>query len=135
MRVMGHNVLAIIVAALAIYGIEYVIFAMLIPSDQYMAMTGFSQEQADAIGMSRMPFGIVMPVLAAIGLSLAVKWRNAAGWMGGATTALILAVLLGFGTSLYSYVYGAHAASYLPINLGHFLVAWGAAGAVLGAWR
>lgn len=135
MRIMGHNVFAIIVAALAIYGIEYVIFAMLIPGEQYMAMTGFSQQQADAIGMSRMPLGIVMPLLAAIGLSLAIKWRNAAGWMGGVTTALIMAVLFGFGTSLYSYVYGAHTESYLPINLGHFLVAWGAAGAILGAWK
>lgn len=135
MRMMGHNVLAIIVAALAIYLIEYVIFAMLMTQDQYMAMTGFSREQADAIGTSRMPVGIVMPLLAALGLSLAIKWRNAAGWMGGVTTALILAVLFGFGTSLYSYVYGAHAASYLPVNLGHFLVAWAAAGAILGAWK
>ena len=135
MRVMGHNVLAIIVAALAIYAIEYVIFAVLMTGEQYMAFTGFAQEQSDAIGMSRMPFGIVMPLLTAIGLSLAIKWRNAPGMMGGVMTALIMAVLFGFSTSLYSYVYGAHTESYLPVNLGHFLVCWGAAGAILGAWK
>lgn len=135
MRMMGHNVLAIIVAALAIYLIEYVIFAILIPGDQYMAMTGFSQAQAETIGMSRMPYGIVMPILTAIGLSLVIKWRATPGLMGGLTTALLMAVLFGFSTSLYSYVYGAHTEAYLPINLGHFLVCWGAAGAVLGAWK
>jgi Protein of unknown function (DUF1761) len=134
MRMMGHNVLAIIVAALAIYGMEYVIFAVLIPGDQYMAMTGLTAEQG-AAGMSRMPFGIVMPVLAAIGLSLAIKWRGSAGWMGGLMTALIMAVLLGFSSSLYGYVYGAENEQFVLVNLGHYLVCWGVAGAILGAWK
>lgn len=134
MRVMGHNVLAIIVAALLIYAIEFVIFALLISPEQYMAFTGVTPEQVEG-GMARMPFGIVAPLLAAIGLSLTIKWRNAPGMMGGVTTALLMAVLFAFGTSLYGYVYGPHAESYLPVNLAHFLVAWGAAGAVLGAWK
>lgn len=134
MRFNGHNVLAIIVAALVIYAIEFVIFAMLIPGEQYMAFTGITEEQALANGW-RMPIGIVPPLLAAIGLSLAIKWRNVSGMMGGVTTALILAVLFAFGTSLYGYVYGPHTTSYLPVNLAHFLVCWGAAGAVLGVWK
>jgi hypothetical protein len=134
MRVMGHNALAIFVAALVIYGIEFVIFAVLMTPEQYQTFTGITSEQASA-GMSRMPFGIVPPLLTAIGLSLAIKWRDAAGWMGGVTTALLMAVLFGFATSLYGYVYGPHTETYLPVNLGHFLVCWGAAGAVLGAWK
>jgi hypothetical protein len=134
MRVQGHNVFAIIVAALLIYAIEFVIFAVLISPDQYMAFTGVTQAQVEG-GMARMPFGIVPPVLAAIGLSMVIKWRNAAGMMGGLMTALIMAVVFAFGTSLYGYVYGPHSEAYLPVNLGHFLVAWGAAGAVLGAWK
>lgn len=134
MRMMGHNVLAIVVAALLIYGIEFVIFALLISPDQYMAFTGVTPEQV-AGGEARMPFGILPPLLAAIGLSVCVKWRNAAGMMGGLTTGLLLAVLFGFGTSLYGYVYGPHSEAYLPVNLAHFLVCWGAAGAVLGAWK
>jgi hypothetical protein len=132
MRFMGHNLLAILVAALVIYVIEFVIFALLIPGEQYMTLTGLMEGQGDE---TRMPFGIIMPVLAAIGLSLVIKWRNPPGLMGGVTTALLMAVLFGFSTSLYGYVYGTHTASYLPINLGHFLVCWGAAGAILGAWK
>ncbi len=134
MRMMGHNVLAIAAAAIVIYLIEYVIFGVLISGDQYMAMTGLSAEQG-AAGMGRMPLGAIMPILTAIGLALVIKWRNAPGLMGGVTTALLMAVLFGFSTSLYSYVYGAHADAYLPINLGHFLVCYAAGGAIIGAWK
>ncbi len=132
MRLMGYNVLAIAAATVAIYLIEFVIFAVMIPGPQYMALTGLAEGQGDD---SRMPFGIVMPLLTAIGLALVIKWRNAAGWMEGLRTGLMMAVLFGFSTSLYGYVYGAHTADFLPINLGHFLVCWGAAGAVLGVWK
>jgi hypothetical protein len=132
MRIMGHNALAIIAAAIAIYLIEFVIFGVLIPGPQYMEFTGLAEGQGDA---GRMPFGIVMPLLTAVGLSLTIKWRNAPGWMGGLTTALIMALLFGFSTSLYGYVYGANTEAYLPVNLAHFLVCWGAAGAILGVWK
>lgn len=134
MRVMGHNALAILVAAIAIYLLEFVIFGVLIAPEQYEALTGLTPEQ-HAVGLGRMPFGAIMPIMTAIGLSMAIKWRNAAGLVGGATTALLMAVLFGFGTSLYSYVYGGHAEAYLPINLAHFVVCWGAAGAILGVWK
>lgn len=134
MRYSGHNVLAIIAAAIAIYAIEFVIFGMLIPGEQYMAFTGITPEQAEA-GMARMPIGIIPPLLAAIGLSLVIKWRNAPGMMGGLITALWMAVLFAFGTSLYGYVYGPHTEPYLAVNLGHFLVCWGVAGAIIGAWK
>jgi hypothetical protein len=134
MRFNGHNILAIIVAALAIYGLEYLIFAVLITPEQYMAFTGVTAEQS-AGDMSRMPLGIVPPILAAIGLSLAIKWRGRPGWMSGAITGLMLAILFAFGTSLYGYVYGPHTTAYLPVNLAHFLVCWGVAGAILGAWK
>lgn len=134
MRIMGHNVLAILAAAIMIYLIEFVIFAVLMTPAQYMAFTGITQAQADA-GVARMPFGVVPPILAAIGLSLAIKWRNAPGWMGGMTTGFLMAVLFGFGTGLYGFVYGPHQGAYEAVNLGHFLVCWGAAGALLGVWK
>jgi hypothetical protein len=134
MRVMGHNLLAIFVAALAIYLLEYVIFAVLISPEQYMAFTGVTPEQVEG-GMARMPLGVIPPILAAIGLSLAIKWRGRPGWMSGAATGLLLAILFAFGTSLYGYVYGPHTTPYLAVNLGHFLVCWGLAGAILGAWK
>lgn len=134
MRFNGHNLLAILVAAIAIYLIEFVIFAVLIPADLYMAYTGITETQVSA-NQWRMPIGMIMPLLAAVGLSLVIKWRNAPGFMGGVTTALWMALLFAFGTSLYGYVYGPHMTAYLPVNLAHFLVCYGVAGAILGAWK
>jgi hypothetical protein len=134
MRMMGHNVLAIIVAAIAIYAIEFLIFAAAMTPEQYQSISGYSAASM-AAGMSRMPFGIVPPLLAAIGLSCAVKWRNKAGWMAGVMTGVIMAVCFGVGVSLYSYVYGPNEASFIGIHLAHFVVGYGAAGAILGAWK
>ena len=134
MRMMGHNVLAIIVAAIAIYAIEFLIFAVLLPGEQYMAMSGYSQQSMEA-GMARMPFGVIPPILAAIGLSCAVKWRNKAGWMASAATGVIMAICFGVGVSLYSFVYGPNNAAFIAVNLAHFVVSYGAAGAILGAWK
>jgi hypothetical protein len=76
-----------------------------------------------------------MPIMTAIGLSLEIKWRNASGWMGGAMTAVWVVIFLVFPASLYGYVYGSHTEQFIAVNLGHFLVCYAAAGAVLGAWK
>lgn len=133
MRMMGHNVLAIIVAAIAIYAIEFVIFALAMTPEQYQALSGYAADSA--AGMARMPFGIIPPVLAAIGLSCAVKWRNKAGWMAGVTTGVIVAICFGVGVSLYSFAYGPNSPAFIGVDLAHFVVAYGVAGAILGAWK
>ena len=132
MRVMGLNLFAVIVAAIVIYAIEFVIFGLAIPGEQYAAMVGLSMDQMHP---ERMPIGVVSPILAAIGLALAVNWRNAPGWMGGLTTGLLMAVFFGFAISLYGYVYGSHNEQFLAVDLGHYLICYAAAGAVLGAWK
>ncbi len=132
MRFNGLNVLAIILAAIVIYLLEFVIFAVLMTPEQYTAMSGYPTV-ADA--MSRMPFGALPPILAAIGLALAIKWRGKSGLMAGLMTGALLGVLFGFGGSLYSYVYGPNTMTMVGVNLGHYVVCWGLAGAILGAWK
>jgi hypothetical protein len=132
MRFNGHNVLAIILAAIVIYLLEFVIFAVLMTPEQYTAMSGY-QPAADA--MSRMPMGALPPILTAIGLSLAIKWRGKSGLVAGLATGALLGLLFGFSGSLYSYVYGPNTLTMVSVSLGHFVVCWGLAGAVLGAWR
>ena len=132
MRVMGLNVFAIIVAAIVIYAIEFVIFGLMIPGEQYAAMVGLSTDQMHA---DRMAIGVVPPILAAIGLAFAIKWRNQPGWMAGAATGLMMALFFAFAGGLYGYVYGSHNAQFVFVNLAHFLVCYAAAGAILGAWK
>jgi hypothetical protein len=134
MRMMGHNVLAIVLAAIAIYALEFLIFGVLLPGAQYMAMTGYGADSMRA-GMARMPFGVVPPILTAIGLSLGVKWRNKAGWMAGVVTGVLMAVFLAFAVGLYGYVYGPNNLAFMGVTLAHFVVCYAVAGAILGAWK
>ena len=133
MRYNGHNILAIIVAAIAIYAIEFVIFALFIPGATYAQMVGISMDQAGNMG--RMPYGAIMPVLQAIGLSCAVKWRGAIGPVAGAVTGIILAVFFATAVSMYQYVYAAAEPIWIVVSLGHFVLCYAVAGIVLGAWK
>jgi hypothetical protein len=81
---MGHNVLAIAAAAIAIWAIGFLIYVVLF-QQQWMGWMGMTEEQVEQDN-GRMPLMVVMPFLQATGLSLAVKWRNQPGWMGGLTT-------------------------------------------------
>ncbi len=134
MRVMGHNALAIFVAALAIYAIGFVIYGLLIPVEQYMAMAGITEAEV-AAAQWKMPLGVIMPILIAIGLSLAVKWRNKPGWMGGAMTGLLVALFFLFAERLYGYVYSGEDGQLLVVDTAHAFVTSIAAGAILGAWK
>ncbi|MET0183263.1 MAG: DUF1761 family protein [Caulobacterales bacterium] len=134
MRFQGHNILAIAAAAIAIYFIEFLIYGLGIPPEQFREMAGFTSEQM-ASGMYKMPFGVVMPILTAIGLSLVIKWRGSKGAAAGVITALIIAILFGFGSRMYGYVYGPHTETYLAIDLARYLVTYALGGAIIGAWK
>ncbi len=134
MRVMGHNVLAIVAAAIAIYAIGFVIYGLLIPAEQYMAMAGLSEDDV-AAGQWKMPLGVIMPILIAIGLSLVIKWRNQPGWMAGAMAGFLVALFFLFAERLYGFVYSAEDGQLLMIDSAHAFVTAIVAGAILGAWK
>jgi hypothetical protein len=133
MRVMGHNVLAIIVAAIAIWAIGFLIYVVLF-AEQWTAWMGISEADMETDN-GRMPFMVVMPFLQAIGLSLAVKWRNAAGWMGGLTTGVLMAVFFSIAARMYGWVYSFEVNELFGLDSMHFLLTHAAAGAILGVWK
>ena len=134
MRVMGHNVFAILVAAIAIYAIGFVIYGLLIPEEQYMAMAGITEADV-AASQWKMPLGVIMPILISVGLSLAVKWRNQTGWMAGAVTGFLMALFFLFAERLYGFVYSAEDGQLLMVDTAHAFVTAIVAGAILGAWK
>lgn len=134
MRVMGHNLLAILVAAIAIYGIGFLIYGVAIPGEHYMEMAGISAADAEA-AQWKMPLGAIMPILIAIGLSFAVKWRNTSGWMGGLTTGFIVALCFLFAERLYGYVYSAEDGRLLAVDAAHAFITAMVGGAIIGAWK
>jgi len=134
MRVMGHNVLAILVAALAMYAIGFLFYGLLF-GEAWQAAAGYTKEELEG-GMAKMPLGFVIPILLAIGLSLTVKWRNAPGLMGGLTTGLLVAVFLLIAERMYGYVYSpAGGETLFMIDVAHTLVIAAVGGAILGAWK
>jgi len=133
MRVMGHNVLAILVAAIAIWAIGFLLYVVLF-QQQWIAWMGLTPEQAEQDN-GRMPFMVVMPILQAIGLSLAVKWRNAPGWTGGLITGLLMAIFFSIAGRMYGWVYSLEAIELFGLDSFHFLLTHATAGAILGVWK
>jgi len=133
MRYMGHNVLAIIAAAVAIWAIGFLLYVVLF-QEQWLAWMGVTEADMEA-GNGRMPFMVVMPFLQAIGLSLAIKWRGQSGWMAGALTGVLLAVFLTIAGRMYGWVYSMEATELFGLDSLHFLLTHAAAGAIIGAWK
>ncbi len=133
MRVMGHNVLAIAVAAIAIWLLGFLIYVVLF-SEQWMTWMQLTEAERDTDN-GRMPFMLVMPILQAIGISLAVKWRNQAGWMAGLTTGVLMAVFFSIAARMYGWVYSFEVNELFGIDSAHFLLTHAVAGAILGAWK
>jgi hypothetical protein len=135
MRIAGMNALAILVAAIAIYLVGFVIYGMLVPQDSWMAMSGISKEQMDAVGMSRMPYGPVMPIMTAIGLAILFKWGNVAGMANGIKWAIAVACASALPAVWYGWVYGVGGCTISLIDSAHLLVGHVVAGAILASWK
>lgn len=134
MRSGGINWLAVITAAIAIYAIGFVIYAMLIPEESWTAMSGMTEE-AKAIAMTRMPFSVVMPVLTAIFMAVLFKWGQVASAATGAKWAVVVALASAIPTILYAWVYGGNNTEMTMIDGAHLLLGHIAAGAILGGWK
>ncbi len=134
MRSGGIHWLAVIVAAIAIYAIGFVIYALLIPMDGWMAMTGMTEAEK-AIAMTRMPFSVVMPVLTAVFMAVLFKWGQVADAMTGAKWAVVVALASAVPTMLYGWVYGGHNTDMTMIDVAHLVLGHMAAGAILGGWK
>ena len=134
MRSGGINWLAVIVSAIAIYAIGFVIYAMLIPEETWMAMTGMTEE-TKAVAMSRMPFSVVMPILTAVFMAVLFKWGQVADWMAGIKWATVVALASAVPTMMYGWVYGGLNTDMTMIDCAHLLLGHIAAGAILGGWK
>lgn len=135
MRAAGINWLAVIVAAVAIYAIGFVIYGLLVPPEWWMAASGITQEQVDALGAARMPFGVVMPLMTAIFLAVLFKLGKVGDLSSGVKWAAVVAFASAIPTLLYGWVYGVGPFDATLIDSAHLLLGHVAAGAILGSWR
>ena len=133
MRAGGIHWAAVLVAAIAVYVIGFVIYGVLVPEE--VANAGASAEEMAAVGASRMPFGVVMPLMTAGFMALLFKW----GQVGSAGQGLRWAAVIGLASAvpalLYGWVYGVGPIDFTMVDAGHLLAGHLAAGAILGGWR
>ena len=135
MRSGGINWLAVIVAAVAIYAVGFVIYGLLVPPETWMAWEGDTQAELAAVGDSRMPFGVVMPLMTALFMALIFKWAQVAGASNGAKWGAIVALASAVPAEMYAWVYGTGLLEITLVDSGHLLLGHVVAGAILGGWK
>ena len=123
MRALGINWLAVLAAAIAIYVIGFVIFGLLFP------------EETEAVASSRMPFGVVMPLMTAIFLGILLKWGNVGDAAAGARWGAVVALASAVPAMLYGWVYGAVPTETTLIDSAHLLLGHVVAGTIVGGWK
>jgi hypothetical protein len=132
MRWNGHNILAIIFAALVMFGIGAGLYGYLL-KDAWMQAMGLTTEPE--METWRYALWPAMPLLQAIGLSLVIKWRSAVGWMSGAATGFWMALFFVFASRLYGFVYSEEVPTLLGIDALHLFLINMVGGAIIGAWK
>lgn len=135
MRAGGINWLAVIVAAIVIYAIGFVIFGLLVSPEWELAASGITKQEIDALGGSRMPFGVIMPLMTAIFLAVLFKLGKVADASTGIKWGAVVAFASAMPAVLYGWVYGVGPIELTLIDWGHLLLGHTAAGAILGRWR
>jgi hypothetical protein len=133
MRVVGLNLVAILVAALAIYAIGFLVYGLIFGAT-WQALSGFGPDSFKGLEW-RMALGPVMPILTAIGIALAIKWRNAQSLAGGVVTGLLVFAFITFAGRLYGFAYGNEPEALLVLDSAHLALTHVVAGAILGVWK
>lgn len=134
MRSGGINWLAVVAAALAIYAIGFIIYGLLVPPEQWMALSGMTEADVEA-GMSRMIYSPLMPILTAVFLAVLFKWGQVASMSKGAQWAAVVALASAIPAMLYGWVYGGATTELTLLDSAHLLLGHVAAGAILGGWK
>ena len=135
MRAGGINWLAVLVAAVAFYAIGFVIYGMLVPQETWMAWTGVSQAEMEAVGSSRMPYGVVMPLMTALFLAILFKWGKVGDAGTGARWGAVVALASAVPGMLYGWVYGVGPINATLLDSAHLLLGHVIAGTIIGGWK
>ena len=132
-RIFGHDLLAVIAAAVAIYIIGFLIYGLLF-SDFWMAQYGYT---ADSFAGHewKMFLGPIMPVLTALGLAALFQTANATGLKSHIRIGVIAWAGFSLSALLYGFAYGTMVTTgALALDAVHLLLGILAASAIL-VWR
>jgi len=132
-RIFGHDLLAVIAAAVAIYAVGFIVYGLLF-SDMWMAAYGYTEDSF--VGHEwKFALSPLMPILTAACLAALLNMTGASGL--GAHLKLGFFAWLGFQFTalMYTFAYGVFVpASMLALDGAHLLIGTLVGAAVL-TWR
>ncbi len=121
-KLAGVNIVAILLAAVAMYLIGYVFYGLLF-MEGWMAGNGFTEADFEGQSPSWMFAGFIMPLIIAFGLGWHMKQKGITQWKTAALFGLWLSLLIGVPLMMYDYVYAPqHSWELLLIDGGHTVV-------------
>ena len=100
-----------------------------------MAASGITQAEMDGVGMARLPYSPVMPLVTAVGMAILFEWANVSGAANGVKWALLVACLSALPAMWYSWVYGVGPMAGTLIDSAYLLTGHAVGGAILARWR
>ncbi|WP_133162168.1 DUF1761 domain-containing protein [Hyphococcus luteus] len=122
-RILGLNLVGVLVASIVFFLIGWVWYGMLF-QEAWMAAEGITMEAAESESPVWMASGFLITLLQVIGIGLILKWKGSAGLGGAVATAFALWFFLALPMCSYAYIYAAHNSTLLLIDAGHLLVGW-----------
>ena len=120
------NWIGVIVAAIVMYVIGWLWYAMIFKAQYAAAMPN----AGDAMATTTYVYGFINTLVVAIGLGI-VAPRLGDGWAGGAKAGLIIGVFFACTTLAMGYIYGNMPKDLLWIDLGYLLVMYIVGGAIV----
>lgn len=135
MRIVGINWVAVLVAAIAIYAVGFVVYGLVIDPKVWMDASGITEADIERVGMARMVYSPVMPLMTAIGMALLFRCGNVSGLFSGLKWGGLIAFASAIPTILYGWVYGVGPFTLVWIDGAHLLTGHLAAGAILASWK
>ena len=128
----GVNLLAVLVAAIAIWLLGFLIYGVLF-EEQWMEWTGTTQAVAEA-EMWRMAFSPLMPILTAVGLAVVYRWAGVDSLARAMKVSFALWLFFGFVLMMYGWTYSDMRVEQLVLDSAHVLLGYLIGGAIIALW-
>lgn len=132
-RIFGHDLLALILAAIAIYAVGFVMYGLLF-EELWMELAGVSQ--ADYAGQEwKMALSPVMPILTVLALAKLIDISGRSGLGGHLSVGFLAWLGFAFTALMYGWVYGAdYPFALFVMDSAHLLIGTLLAASIL-VWR
>lgn len=133
-RLMGVNLLGVLLAALVMFFVGFIFYGMLF-TDIWMTARGYTPNMFEDQSGAWMGVGFLIEIVLALALGWLLKAKGVSSLGSAVGVGVCAAILFGFPLLSYEFAYGAHhSVPGLLVDWGHILVGFVAGAAVLSVF-